>query len=385
MKASILAFLLAVLFPAASADGADDADRILILVNDSVPPEAGTGLKGASLFVGEHYADRRGVPPSNIVHLRIPPVCCDNDPHHVDNWNITWSRFEEHVRAPIRQFLEKRAGSPRILYLVSTYGIPLRVSGGLLGQTGGISVDSVLAAVHAERDIVGVRNPYQAGVEERRAHFRDWTNPLGWNMYLVTRLDGPSAVIAAGLVDKAIRAESRLRKQDGVAYFDYRHLDGDDLYARADATVVNAHRLSLTHGFASVLNDQARTSAMIRRAPRTLWAWGWYSGPTTSEAYEFVEGAVGAQLTSYTANTIRGMGPGTWVPLWLAAGITATWGATDEPTVNGYAMGDNLLSHFWMGYNFAESSYLASPALNHMMVFVGDPLYAPEIFRPSGR
>jgi len=75
-------------------------------------------------------------------------------------------------------------------------------------------------------------------------------------------------------------------------------------------------------------------------------------------------------------------GPGTWVPLWLRAGITATWGATDEPTVQGYAMGDNLLNHLWMGYNFAESSYLASPALNHMMVFIGDPLYAPRIFQP---
>jgi uncharacterized protein (TIGR03790 family) len=137
------------------------------------------------------------------------------------------------------------------------------------------------------------------------------------------------------------------------------------------------------HGFISILNGQARTGAMIRNAPRTLWPWGWYSGPTTWEGYYFVQGAVGAQLTSYTANSIRGMLPGTWVPLWLTAGITATWGATGEPTVAGYAMGDNLLSHFWMGDNFAESSYLASSVLTHMMVFLGDPLYAPRIFQTS--
>jgi uncharacterized protein (TIGR03790 family) len=139
----------------------------------------------------------------------------------------------------------------------------------------------------------------------------------------------------------------------------------------------------VSHSFTSVLNDQSRIGSMIRKAPRTLWAWGWYSGPATWDGYEFVEGAVGAQLTSYTANSVRTMMPGTWVPLWLQAGITATWGATGEPTLAGYAMGDNLLSHFWMGYNFAESSYLAAPALNHKMVFIGDPLYAPRIFRPS--
>jgi uncharacterized protein (TIGR03790 family) len=375
--------VLAVLLLRTVASAADDPDRILILVNDAVPPESGTGGKGASIYVGEHYADRRGIPRSNIVHLTIPLACCENDPRAWDSWNITWERFEQHVRTPLRRFLEKRNLTDRILYLVSTYGVPLRVGGGPLGKIGGVSVDSVLAAMHAGRDVPGLRNPYQAGLAERKAHFRDWTNPLGWRMYLVTRLDGPSPLIATGLVDKAIKAEVSLQKTDGVGYFDYRHLTGDDDYARGDKTVLNAYTVSIARGFTSVLNDQTQTGTMIRNAPRTLWAWGWYSGPTTWDGYEFVEGAVGAQLTSYTANSIRGMMPGTWVPLWLTAGITATWGATGEPTVGGYAMGDNLLNHFWMGYNFAESSYLASPALNHMMVFVGDPLYGPRIFRPS--
>jgi uncharacterized protein (TIGR03437 family) len=67
----------------------------------------------------------------------------------------------------------------------------------------------------------------------------------------------------------------------------------------------------------------------------------------------------------------------------LTAGITATWGATAEPYSTGYANGDNLFHKFWSGYNFAESGYLASPFLNHAMVFVGDPLYAPRTFQPG--
>jgi hypothetical protein len=120
---------------------------------------------------------------------------------------------------------------------------------------------------------------------------------------------------------------------------------------------------------------------MIHSAPQALWAWGWYSGTAYWGGYEFVNGAVGAQLTSYTANNIRYLDTGTWVPLWLQSGITATWGATGEPYTSGYANGDNLLNHFWNGYNFGESAYLSVPVLNWMMVFVGDPLYSPNAFQ----
>ena len=110
---------------------------------------------------------------------------------------------------------------------------------------------------------------------------------------------------------------------------------------------------------------------------------GWYSGQNDWPGYTFAAGAVGAQLTSYTAIQIRVARAGGWVHRWLNDGITATWGATAEPFVTGYALGDNLLNHFWSGYNFGESAYQALPALNWMMVFVGDPLYQPNVFKPA--
>jgi hypothetical protein len=42
-----------------------------------------------------------------------------------------------------------------------------------------------------------------------------------------------------------------------------------------------------------------------------------------------------------------------------------------------------LFGHFWRGYNFAESAYLANPYNNWMMTFIGDPLYSPHAFAPS--
>ncbi len=378
---AVLAVLIWLDSPRAAPTATPDADRVLILVNAEVPPEQGTGRKGASAYVGEHYAERRGVPRSNIVYLRIPLACCENDPKAWDSWNISWETFDRHIRTPVRKFLESKHLTERVVYIVPTYGVPLRVGGGPLAKIRGVSVDSVLAALNAPQIVPRMLNPYHAGVTEARPRFQDWVNPQGWKMYLVTRLDGPSALIAAGLVDKAMRAEVSLKMTDGIGYFDYRHLTSGG-YVRGDQTMLNAYSLSMARGFTSVLNDQSKTGAMIRQAPRALWAWGWYSGTETWAGYEFVEGAVGAQLTSYTANSVRTMMPGTWVPLWLSAGITATWGATGEPTVEGYAPGDNLLSHFWAGHNFAEASYLASPVLSHMMVFVGDPLYAPRIFQP---
>ena len=355
-----------------------EAASVLILVNDAVPPAKGTGRKGASVWVGEYYAAKRGIPAGNIVHLNVPN---SEDPLAWDSYFVDWARMEQNILSPVRRFLQSHNLAGRIHYIVPVFGVPSHFTGAPEFGGKASSVDSYLAALNAGTNRLWLRNPYRSGTTEAQAHFRDWQNPATWKMYLVTRLDGPSVQIAVGLVDKAIRAESSLKRSDGIGYFDYRHQPCCDGMYQADLTMMNAYKLSQAHGFRSVLNDQAETKSLIKEAPDTLWAWGWYSGPSVNNGYRFVEGAVGAQLTSYTANSVRTDRPGAWVPVWLRAGITATWGAADEPTVGGYALGDNLLWHFWNGYNFAESSYLASPFLNHTMVFVGDPLYAPAIFR----
>ena len=123
------------------------------------------------------------------------------------------------------------------------------------------------------------------------------------------------------------------------------------------------------------------------------WVWGWYG--TATDSYRFVTGAIGAQLTSYTANAIRtpqdpdprlsSVGAhrwgGNWVPRMLEEGVTATWGAVEEPYAGHYAPGGNVFDHFWAGYNFGESFYIAQNKLNWVMMAIGDPLYAPKIFR----
>src|SRR6267154_3835878 len=103
-------------------NAATDPSTVLILVNDLVPPEAGTGSTGASIYVGEYYASRRGIPFSNIVHLSVPLACCSNDPKQWDSWNIGWDKFETYVRIPVKAFLESHGLKTKIKYIVPTYG-----------------------------------------------------------------------------------------------------------------------------------------------------------------------------------------------------------------------------------------------------------------------
>jgi uncharacterized protein (TIGR03790 family) len=163
--------------------------------------------------------------------------------------------------------------------------------------------------------------------------------------------------------------------------------------------------LTVTDGSgATVWEDRFSTDSTARyqwyTSPRpglnALWVWGWYG--LAFDSYRFVPGAVGAQLTSFTAISIRtptDADPkvysytakrwgGNWVPRMLEQGVTATWGAVTEPYATFYAPGGNVFDHLWAGYNFGDSFYIAQNAVRWVMVAVGDPLYSPPLFdRPS--
>jgi uncharacterized protein (TIGR03790 family) len=369
-----LAILLTLSSNLPRLSAAHEPAKVLLVVNDSTPPEAGTGGMGASLFVAERYAAARGVPQSNIVHINAQISL--GDPHLPASYTITLNNFMLEIERPIQTFLNK-GKFKNIKYIVPTYGVPTHIENDSSGVASNLSVDSYLACMSAcTINQVLVHNPvYNSDPLSTSANWNNAT--LRLPIYAVVRLDGPSALISAGLVDKAIAAERGITRDSGIGYFDFQHrTDPSDAYYPADQTMLAAYSLCVAAGMRCLLNDQSQTGSLILSAPQTLWAWGWYNS-TVNDAYAFVPGAVGAQLTSYTANDIRNVGVtyGTWVPTWLQAGITATWGATGEPFTRFYANGNILLNHLWQGYTFGEAAYIATPALNWMMIFVGDPLY----------
>lgn len=357
------------------------ASQVLVLVNSRMPPEAGTSGIGAGEFVARGYAALRGIPDANIVRVSCPT-----------SEAASWREFEETIRIPLRLFLRRHPPADQFSYIVPVYGIPYRLldappEASPVAKVSGLAIDGYLASIDSDVLRPQMQNPYGLpGPDGRRLPFRYWTNPSAWKMYLVTRLDGPSALLSLDLAKKAVRVEPVLQPKSGVGYFDYQHRgcpEDNGGYCSADLTMVRAYERAKALGLTAILNDQSVSGSMFTAAPKTLWAWGWYSGNKISGKYDFVDGAVGAQLTSFSANTLRVESSGAWVPQWIKRGATATWGATAEPYTAGYARGDILLAKFWEGYNYAEAAYLSLPYLNWMMVFIGDPLYAPALFAPK--
>ena len=70
--------------------------------------ESGTGSQGASVFVGEYYAQKRGIPPQQTLHLRIQP-----------SESITGAGYQDAIQRPVRKYLDANDGAMRrrILYI----------------------------------------------------------------------------------------------------------------------------------------------------------------------------------------------------------------------------------------------------------------------------
>jgi uncharacterized protein (TIGR03790 family) len=369
----------------AQATFADPAS-VLVIVQDNTGPEAGTGKQNASQYVAKYYMQRRGIPARNLVHISTHidscggPGCPNGNIPHSDSTNIPVTLYQTQIAAPVLAALNANNGALRktIKYIVPVYGVPVTIKGMSSADT--ISLDSALAGLLLPPQGQMAANPYYNPDPASSPSHIDVSDSA---ILLVSRLDGRTAALSAGLVDKAIAGETT--GVQGIGYFDWQ---GQGTAANQtgypfpqDFSVLNAYTLctAVVPAQTCILNNQGTAGGMISSAPNTAWAWGWYDlGASNASAYTFVPGAVGAQLTSNTASCIRRACSGAYVDLWLAAGITATWGAVNEPFASTYALGDNLLGHLWRGYTFGESAYISSPALNWMMVFVGDPLYRPS-------
>jgi len=214
-------------------------DRVLILVNSRVPE---------SVAVGQYYAAKRDIPAANILHLKT-----------LATEQISQEEFKETIENPLRKFLDANGGAMRrkILYLVPTYGVPVKISQQF-------AVDSMLAMMYAghEDQKPPLRNPYSGATGSRPPHFAEWSDGVAaasnFKMFVVTRLDGPSAEIAKGLVDKAMEAETSLTLKSGIAYFDSqgtRH--PDEWQYQIDEEIKAASELSRRAGFETVLHVQA--------------------------------------------------------------------------------------------------------------------------------
>jgi uncharacterized protein (TIGR03790 family) len=362
---------------------------VVVLYNQNVPD---------SLAVAEHYAAKRGVPKEQLVGLDLPKgetvsrqVFTDQleNPLRKRFRDESWFEFDFEVIPASRERVGQVIQSIKkatVRYLAICYGVPLRIQPDADFKEDGsdklrielrrneAAVDSELAVLPLDpkqRRIYGpLSNPVYGA-----------TNAVSirpeMGILMVSRLDGPTVEIAKGLVDLAMEAE-----EDGLwgrAYFDLRGITSGE-YKLGDDWIARAAEFSRQVGLETYVDNEGSTfPATLPMSHIGLYA-GWYdthvSGPFSLPDVDFMPGAVGYHLHSYSAQTIRSKSQH-WVGPLLDRGVTATMGCVYEPYL---ALTPNLelfFSRLFLGYGFAEAAYASQQAVSWQTTVVGDPLYRP--------
>lgn len=351
--------------------------------------------------VAEYYAQKRQVPTNQVLGFALPEKTED----------ISRAEYVDGLQKPLLKKLEaeglfvlgsnpstntppgRRVVSSKIRYAALCYGVPTRiVADPALVEAAAsqfqpelrrneASVDSQLAILPVSElnpPWVGpISNPFYGATNG------GMLNPTN-GILMVTRLDGPTAAIARGLVDKALEAE-----RDGLwgrAYVDGRGITNGG-YKPGDDMMRGASNITHNLGFETVMDDKPDTfPAGFPMSQIALYA-GWYdwnvSGPFAGSSVEFMPGAFAYHLHSFSAKTIRSSTEH-WVGPLLAKGATATMGCVDEPYLEKTPDMIAFLSRFMhFQFSFGEAAWASQNSLSWQNIAVGDPLYRP--FARGGR
>jgi uncharacterized protein (TIGR03790 family) len=162
--------------------------------------------------IADYYIAKRGIPLKNVCQLDIPS----------EKEEIDWDTYVEQVERPIARCLAKANLTEQVLYVVTTMGVPLKVSGGGQGlEAESCAVDSELTLLYSKMKgkhfaRAGlVPNPFYRQKEQPFTHAR-------FPIYLVTRLAGYDFDDVKGVVDRSLAARGMA---DGKFVFD---LKSDD-------------------------------------------------------------------------------------------------------------------------------------------------------------
>jgi uncharacterized protein (TIGR03790 family) len=302
--------------------------------------------------------------------------------------------YELQIQAPIAGWLRQNSAQDRILYIVLTKGIPLRVKGtpGKDGTTA--SVDSELTALYArfegyDPSIAGrLPNLYYLGSADTATPRIFSHADVG--MYLVTRLDGFTVEDVFGLIDRGAAPVRRGRiVLDGKVAFN--EPTGNEWLKAA------AGRLA-KFGFGDrVVFDETSQVLSARKDVLGYYSWG-SNDPairTRRTGHAFVAGAIAGMYVSTDGRTFKEP-PDTWkIGTWtdrttffggspqsltgdlIREGVTGVAGHVAEPLLDATIRPDILFPAYLTGFNLAEAFYLAMPYVSWQTVVIGDPLCAP--------
>lgn len=295
---------------------------------------------------------------------------------------ITREVYDREVRGAVGKFLQKHDLVEKILYIVTTAGVPLWVLGeGKVFLNTTASVDSELTVLYqqlhgATIPLPGpVNNPF---FQQRDTPFRHPQFPV----YLVTRLAAYDAGEAKGLIDRAL-----LARNTGKFVIDTRGEDSTpgNHWLRTAALLLPKDRVILDDSPAVLMNQKD----VIGYAS---WGSNDYDRKERFLHFQWLPGAIVTEFVSMNARTFR-RPPDTWqignwkdISTWYAGapqsltadyiheGATGASGQIDEPYLTFCPRPEFILPAYYSGRTLAESYYLGIPGLSWMNIVIGDPL-----------
>ena len=346
---------------------------MLVIANEGSPP---------SLDIAEYYVKRRNIPLTQLLKIRTSTAD-----------QVTRAEYELTIQAPIAAWLARNSAQDRILYIVLTKGMPLRIAG-TGGRTGTVSsVDSELTVLY--RRMTGqavapngsIDNPYYLADAPVNSATR--FSHAAHDIFLVTRLDGFTTEDVKALIDRSLEPATT-----GRVLLDQRA----GLNQVPNEWLAEAARRLQAQGFGKrVLLEE--TSRVVEPEKGVLGYYSWGSNdPSITErdpGVEFAPGALASMFVSSDARTFTEP-PAEWKPgRWesrqayyaaspqsltgdlVRAGVTGAAGYVSEPYLDSSVRPEILFPSYLAGFSLAEAFYLALPALSWQSVVVGDPLCAP--------
>lgn len=341
---------------------AQSAENTLVVVNDSSP---------FSRRIAEYYIHKRSIPLANVCHLKAA----------IDE-GIAREGYEKTIEGPIAACLSTHGLREKILYIVTTLGLPLRVDGtGPAMETTTCAVDSELTLLYAKmrgekfKTAGMVPNPFFG---KRDEPFRHPQVPI----YLVTRLAGYDFEDVKGTIDRSLQAANR-----GKFVIDLTDNDnepGND-WLRGAARLLPPDRVVLDTS-ASVLYDQRDVIGYAS------WGSNDKNRKRRSPGFHWLPGAIATEYVSTDGRTFQ-RPPDSWtITTWkdsnhffagspqsltadyIHEGATGCSGHVTEPFLVATPRPDLLLPAYFSGRNLAESYYLSIRGLSWQNIVVGDPL-----------
>jgi uncharacterized protein (TIGR03790 family) len=369
---------------------ANPGDEVVIVYNTRVPE---------SREVADYYARRRHVPANQIFGFALSteedfsrnefqgklqrPLAKALEAQKL--WHMSSHAVPATNNQPTR--VEWRVTTSKIRYAVLCYGVPIRIAEDPnykepASETLRPEMRRNVAAVDSELTLLPLieqklplagplRNPLFGSTNEAAFH------PTN-GVLLVSRLDGPTALIARGLVDKALEAETN--GLWGRAYFDVRNPAEPGMKV-GDDWIRGAAEIYRRLGFETAVDENPGTFQESFPMSQIAIYMGWYSenvsGPFIRPTVEFMPGAFAYHLHSFSAWTIRSA-TSHWVGPLLAKGATATMGCVDEPYLGGTPEVAVFAARFtFQGFTFGEAACASQPVLSWQTTVIGDPLYRP--------